>query len=164
MAGRDIICGKSRLYRYKVGREPIVLHRDRDNLRVNEKFIDFLSDRGYVIIARAGKRFDDLLSHIPAEGRKIYLSLWDGYIDKSKVAYSPTLAKSVGNEYEYIHTNRHYHIESLDKLITMIKTMVIIPIHTDSPSTSAKLLSDRWPVLIMKTGGYFPSDQRSKLQ
>ena len=150
VAGRDPIWGKSRLYRYKDGSEPKVLHRDGDKFRVNEKFVNFLSDRGYVIIARGGDRFDELLSHIPAEGRKIYLSMWNGYLDKSKAAYSPTLAKSVGYNYEYFHTSGHCDMESLENLVEMLRPKAIIPIHTDSPMTFTELFSDRYPVLIMK--------------
>lgn len=152
VAGRDRIWGKSQLYRYKEGREPIILHRDRNNFRVNEKFADFLSDRGYVIIARGGERFDDLLSRIPSEGSITYLSMWDGYLVKSKAAYSPTLAKSVGSQYEYSHTSGHCDMESLEKLVEMLRPKAIIPIHTDSPKMFAELFSDRWPVLIMKDG------------
>lgn len=155
VAGRDTIWGKSRLYRYREGSEPIVLHRDGDNFRVNEKFVDFLSDRGYVIIARAGERFDNLLSRIPSEGRKTYLSMWNGYLDKSKAAYSPTLAKSVGSNCEYSHTSGHCDMESLENLVEMLRPKAIIPIHTDSPKTFAELFSDRWPVLIMKDGDTF---------
>ncbi|MDE6048739.1 MAG: MBL fold metallo-hydrolase [Paramuribaculum sp.] len=155
VAVRDTIWGKSRLYRYKDGREPKVLHRDGDNFRVNEKFVDFLSDRGYVVIARAGKRFDAFLSHIPADGRITYLSMWDGYLDKSKTAYNPMLAKSVGVNYKYFHTSGHCDMESLENLVEMLRTKAIIPIHTDSPKTFAELFSDRYPVLIMKDGDTF---------
>lgn len=155
VVGRDRIWGKSRLYRYKEGHEPIVLHRDGDSFRVNEKFVDFLSGRGYVIIARAGERFDDLLSHIPAEGRITYLSMWDGYLDESKAAYSPVLAKSVGSDYEYFHTSGHCDMESLGNLVEMMHPKAIIPIHTDSPDKFAEIFSDKWPVLIMKDGETF---------
>lgn len=155
VAGRDRIWGKSRLYKYNEGHEPIVLHRDGDSFRVNEKFVDFLSDRGYVIIARGGEKFDNLLSRIPSEGRKTYLSMWNGYLDKSKAAYSPTLAKSVGRNCEYSHTSGHCDMESLENLVEMLRPKAIIPIHTDSPKTFAELFSDRWPVLIMKDGDTF---------
>ncbi|MDE6303403.1 MAG: MBL fold metallo-hydrolase [Paramuribaculum sp.] len=155
VAGRDTIWGRSRLYRYKDGSEPKVLHRDEDNFRVNGKFVDFLSDRGYVIIARAGERFDNLLSRIPSDGRRTYFSMWNGYLDKSKAAYSPTLAKSVGSDYVSLHTSGHCDMDSLEKLIEMLRPKTIIPIHTDSPKTFAELFSDKWPVLIMKEGDTF---------
>lgn len=155
VAGRDTIWGKSRLYRYKEGHEPRVLHREGDMFRVNENFIDFLSDRGYVIIARGGDRFDNLLSRIPSEGRKTYLSMWRGYLDKSKSAYSPALAESVGNSYEYLHTSGHCDMDSLENLVEMLHPKAIIPIHTDSPKTFVELFCDKWPVLIMQDGETF---------
>lgn len=155
VAGRDTIWGKSRLYRYKDGREPMVLHRDGESFRVNEKFVYFLADRGYVIIARGGDRFDELLSRIPSDGRRIYLSMWDGYLDKSKAAYSATLSRSVGNNYEYFHTSGHCDMESLENLVEMLSPRAIIPIHTDSPKTFAELFLDMRPVLIMNDGDTF---------
>ena len=84
VAGRDRIWGKSRLYGYKEGREPIVLHREGDEFRVNDKFRDNLSENGYVIIARGGRRFDSLLSRIPSEGRK-HISPCGGDISTSQM-------------------------------------------------------------------------------
>lgn len=155
VAGRDKIWGKSRLYRYKEGRERIALQREGDSFRVNDKFINDLSDRGYVIVARGGKRFDELLSRIPSEGRKTYFSMWKGYLDKSKAAYNPTLAESVPDDYEYFHTSGHCDMESLENLVEMLRPKAIIPIHTDSPQKFAELFCDKWPVLIMHDGETF---------
>ena len=155
VAGRDRIWGKSRLYRYKEGREPIVLHRDGDDFRVNDKFRDNLSENGYVIIARGGRRFDSLLSRIPSEGRKTYFSMWRGYLNKSNAAYSPELAQSVSVNYEYLHTSGHCDMESLDWLFSTLSPRAIIPIHTDNPQAFADLFCDQRPVLLMKDGETF---------
>lgn len=155
VAGRDRIWGKSRLYRYKEGREPIVLHREGDEFRVNDKFRDNLSENGYVIIARGGRRFDSLLSRIPSEGRKTYFSMWRGYLDKSNVAYSSELAHSVPVNYEYLHTSGHCDMESLDWLFSTLSPRAIIPIHTDNPRAFADLFCDKWPILMMQDGESF---------
>ncbi len=36
---------------------------------VNDKFIDFVSEHVYVIVAHQGERFDKLLSRLPDKGR-----------------------------------------------------------------------------------------------
>lgn len=151
----DHVWGKSRLYKYKEGRDPIVLQREGDRFRVNEKFMDFLSDQGYVLIARGGNRFDDLLSRIPFRGRKTYFSMWEGYLDKSKPTYNPVLAQSVSCPYEYFHTSGHCDMDSVKKLVEMLNPKIIIPIHTDAPQSFAELFCDKWPVLIMEDGETF---------
>lgn len=155
VAGRDSIWGKSRLYKYKEGREPIILHREEDKFRVNDKFVDCLSDYGYVIVARGGSRFDDILSRIPSEGRKTYFSMWRGYLDKANAAYNAVLAQSVPSNYEYFHTSGHCDMESVESLVEMLTPKAIIPIHTDSPQSFAELFCDKWPILMMQDGDTF---------
>lgn len=156
VAGRDNVWGKSRMYRYKEGREPVTLQRESNgDFRVNDKFVDFLTEHGYVIIAGAGERFDNLLARIPAEGRKKYLSMWGGYVDKSRAAYNPALAASLGGDYDYMHTSGHCDMQSIDSLFDMLKPYAVIPIHTDNPSAFADLFSDKWPVMLLNDGETF---------
>lgn len=155
VAGRDNIWGKSRLYRYVDGREPIVLQHDGADFRVTEKFSDFLEEHGYVLIARANDRFDKLLSKIPKNGRKTFLSMWNGYLDRSNAAYNPALAQYIGTEYEYLHTSGHCDMASLDRLLDMLKPKAIIPIHTDNPQRFAELFCEKWPVILLEDGESF---------
>lgn len=155
VAGKDSIGSKSGLYKYKNDIQPITLHRDGDDFRVSDKFVEFLSNRGYVIIARGGSRFDNLLSRIPSEGRKTYLSMWQGYLDESKPSYNASLAKTIPADYEYFHTSGHCDMESLRTLIGMLRPNAIIPIHTDAPQVFAKLFGDKWPIMIMHDGETF---------
>lgn len=152
VAEKDSIWGKSRLYRYVEHRHPTVLYRKGNRFEVREKFKDFLSGHGYVIIARSIDRFDDLLSRIPSEGRKTYLSMWEGYLDKSKPAYNSALGQSLAGGYEYFHTSGHCDMNSLKYLAKMLNPTAIIPMHTESPQKFAELFSDRWPVLLLKDG------------
>lgn len=155
VAGRDRVWGKSSLYNYKDGREPVPLQKEGDDFRVSDKFKESLTHYGYVIIARSNDRFDKLLSRIPSEGRKIYLSMWDGYLDKSKAAFSPTLAQSVPSNYKYSHTSGHCDMESLRNIFEMLNPKSIIPIHTDSPKRFAELFCDKWTVMILRDGETF---------
>lgn len=155
VAGQDNIWGKSRLYNYVEGKEPKELHRDSEGFKINDKFKQFLEKQGYVLIARANDRFDSLLSEMPSAGRMTFFSMWKGYLDSSKAAYNPELAKSVGNEYEYLHTSGHCNMESIDKLLDMLNPKAIIPIHTDNPRRFAEIFSDKWPVILLDDGESF---------
>ncbi len=155
VAGRDNIWGKSRLYKYVEGIEPIVLQREGSEFRVTDKFSDFLEEHGFVLIARANDRFDRLLSIIPKNGRKTFLSMWNGYLDSSKAAYNSSLAQSIGTEYEYLHTSGHCDMASLDRLLDMLKPKAIIPIHTDNPRHFANLFCDKWPMILLEDGESF---------
>ena len=155
VAGRDNIWGKSRLYKYVEGREPIVLQRDGAEFRVIDKFRDFLEENGFVLIARANDRFDELLSNIHKNGKKTFLSMWNGYLDRSKAAYNPVLAQSLGTDYEYLHTSGHCDMASLDRLLDMLKPKAIIPIHTDNPLQFADLFCDKWPVILLEDSESF---------
>ena len=155
VAGRDSVWGKSSLYKYKEGREPRQLIQRGAEFVVNDKFIDFVSEHGYVIVARQGERFDNLLNQFPDEGRVKYLSMWNGYLDESKAAYNPALAKSVGDEYRYMHTSGHCDMKSLEDLITELDPKAIIPIHTDNPRAFADLFCEKWPVILLNDGEYF---------
>ncbi len=155
VAGRDKIWGKSDLYKYKEGREPIVLKRNGDEFLITDSFKKDLEDRGYVLIARAGKRFDNLISEMPSEGRQTYLSMWKGYIDKQKAAYNPDLAKAEGEKPIYLHTSGHCDMKSLGELFNMLKPRAIIPIHTDDSKSFADLFCEDWPILLLNDGDSF---------
>ena len=155
VAGQDNIWGKSRLYNYVEGKEPIVLQREGTEFRINGKFKEHLEKFGYVLIARSGDRFDRLISEMPDCGRRTFLSMWNGYLDASNAVYNPALAKSMGNDYEYLHTSGHCDMESLGKMFEMMRPKAIIPIHTDNPRRFAEIFSDKWPVIILGDGESF---------
>ena len=155
VAGRDKIWGKSSLYNYIEGKKPQTLIQRGTELIANDKFRDFVSEHGYVLVARQGERFDNLLNQLPDEGRVKYLSTWNGYLDELKATYNPALAKSVGDDYRYMHTSGHCDMKSLDELITELNPKAIIPIHTDNPRAFADLFCDKWPVILLNDGEYF---------
>ena len=152
IASRDSIWGKSELYKYKEGREPIVLIPNGEEFLFTDGFKEDLEDRGYVLLAKAGKRFDNLISKMPSEGRQTFLSMWKGYIDKRQAAYNPDLAKSVGDKPKYMHTSGHCDMQSLRKLFETLNPRAIIPIHTDDPKAFADLFCNEWPVILLNDG------------
>lgn len=155
VAGRDPIWGKSPLFSYGNGRKPQGLHTDRKGFKVTDSFIEHLKEKGYVIVARANERFDNLLAKIPCEGRKTYLSMWEGYVDPTKAAYNPVLARSLANGYDYKHTSGHCDMQDIEMLFTLLRPKAIIPIHTADPRAFADMFSDKWPIILPEDGESF---------
>lgn len=148
---RDTLWGKSTLYQY--GKyEPKTLQRNGDDFRIIPEFEKFLEAQGYVLIARASKRFDDLIAKMPGAPKKRYLSSWCGCLNPKSEAFNPALAASLSEGFEYMHTSGHCDMASLESLIELLSPSAIIPIHTDNAEAFATLLSYRWPVILLKDG------------
>ena len=144
------IWSKSELYQYG-NYPPKKLFRKGKDFVINETFIKTVKYRGYVLIARAGEKFDDLLAKIPGE-KKIYLSMWKGYVDKNKEAYNEALAKSVGSEYKHLHTSGHCDMNSMRDMFRQLLPKAIFPIHTDNPDKFAELFCNEWQVIRLNDG------------
>lgn len=154
VVGRDPIWRKSEFYQYKEY-EPIVLQRERNDFRINDKFKDFLTERGYVLIARSNPRFDSFIDKIPGEPKQHYLSMWTGYVNPSLPAYNHDLAKSLGPNFKPLHTSGHCDMKSLENLIVQLNPKAIIPIHTDDPQAFARIFCNKWPVRLLHDGETF---------
>lgn len=129
--------------------EPIELQYEHNEFKVNQKFNEFLKERGYVLIARSNQRFDNLLARIPNDNRKTYLSMWNGYTDKNNAAYNPKLANSIGNDYLYMHTSGHCDKNSLQELFKEVSPKAVIPIHTNDPKIFSESFCEQWPILLL---------------
>lgn len=151
---RDSMWGKSRLYKYLEGEydQPMDLMKNGREFLVKEKFRALLEGNGYVLIARANPRFDCLISKLPGDQKKRYLSMWNGYLIPGSPAFNKTLATSIGQDYEYLHTSGHCDMASLKSLLSMLHPKAVIPIHTDDPETFANLFADEWPVVLLNDG------------
>ena len=153
VAQKDPIWGKSDFYQYDQKNKPEKLYTTPTyRFRVVKKFKDFLSKQGYVLIARANKKFNNLIKQLPGEKVK-YLSMWDGYVTKGSEAYRKELAESLGNDFEFIHTSGHCDMDSLEKLFTLVKPKYIIPIHTNDPDAFKKRFAEKWNVILLNDGG-----------
>ena len=148
---RDSLWGKSKLYKFKESYPPFVLSIVNGEFWMNDKLKKLLQDKGYVLIARSNPRFDKLIANIPGE-KKTFLSMWNGYVDKSKAAYNEKLAKSLGEDYIPEHTSGHCDMNSLREVIRLLHPKAIIPIHTDNPEDFAQLFSDEWPIIVLNDG------------
>ena len=148
---RDSLWGKSKLYKFKENYPPFVLSIVNGEFWMNDKFKKLLHDKGYVLIARSNPRFDKLIASIPGD-KQIYLSMWKGYVDKTKAAYNEKLVKSLGKKYIIEHTSGHCDMNNLREVIRLLHPKAIIPIHTDNPVDFAQLFSDEWPIIVLNDG------------
>ena len=135
----DSIWTKSGLYQYgKYKPRPLKYDdKNKDAFFISDKFIDFLNQKGYVLIARANSRFDNLIEQIPGEKVKI-LSMWKEYVNESSPAYNKDLAKSLGNVFEHEHTSGHIDMKDMREFLSILNPKGVIPIHTDNPEQFAK--------------------------
>ena len=115
---RDPIWGKSKLYKFKENYPPFVLSIVNGEFWMNDKFEELLNDKGFVLIARSNPRFDKFIANIPGE-KQTYLSMWNGYVDKTKAAYNEKLAKSLGKGFLYKHTSGHCDMNSLREVFRL---------------------------------------------
>lgn len=146
---------RSPLYQYD-GFEPKVLsyHKYKKNrFFVADRFKYALAKYGYVLIARPGERFDDLLAQIPVE--KKVLSMWRGYLKEGSEAYNEALARALEEDYEYLHTSGHCDMQELPKVFAILRPSAIIPIHTDHPAAFERLFGSEWPVVCLHDGETF---------
>lgn len=142
---------KSKLYQYDVNYPPTVPFGNGDDYTFNDKFVKAINDRGYVLIARANKKFDKLIEELPGEKKK-YLSMWKGYVGEKSGAYNKELAKALGSEYEYLHTSGHCDMKSLREIFRHLQPNAIIPSHTDNPDKFAELFCDEWNIMRLHDG------------
>ena len=150
VAKSDSLWSKSKLYRYGEY-EPLTLFRKGNDFTFNDKFVETIRNKGYVLIARAKPKFDKLINELPGEKKK-YLSMWQGYLDERKEAYKEALAKALKGGYEYLHTSGHCDIRSMNNLFQLLHPKAIIPIHTDSSDKFAELFCEEWPVIRLHDG------------
>lgn len=156
----DPLWSKSKSYHLTEGHGLITLSPQNGRFWMNKKLQGMLEQDGYVFIARANDHFDRFIERLPGEKHK-YLSMWKGYVDESCEAYNPTLAKSLGKDYEYLHTSGHCDMKSLRALFRLLQPKVIIPIHTDNPKAFADLFSDEFTVTVLNDGDIFNICSRS---
>ena len=145
----DSLWSKAKLYQYGEHVPKEVLKDGR--YYFNDKFLQTIKDKGYVLIARAGSAFDKLIQALPGEKKK-YLSMWNGYLDPEKEAYNETLAKSIGSDYEYLHTSGHCDMKSMREILQLLQPKAIIHIHTDRPDAFVEQFCDEWPVIRLLDG------------
>lgn len=144
---------KSPLFQYgKYEPKPLIPDKfDKTSFFVHDSFKKALDEHGYVLIARANPRFDKLIEQIPGEKKKV-LSMWNGYVKEGTDAYNENLAKSLDDDFDYMHTSGHIDMADLREVFRLLQPKGIIPIHTDKPEAFAKQFCDEWSILLLNDG------------
>ena len=136
---------------------------NRNSFFVSDSFKKALSEHGYVLIARANRHFDKLIDQIPGEKKKV-LSMWNGYVKEGSDAYNENLAKSLDEDFDYMHTSGHIDMADLREFFRLLHPKGIIPIHTDNPDAFAKEFSDEWPIIVLNDGDSISLTSSSKAE
>jgi ribonuclease J len=91
-----------------------------------------------------------------SEDAKIVYSMWNGYLDKEKSAFNPTLFEFLEPyEFEYKHTSGHADIETLKAVFEAVNPKGgIIPIHTENPEKFEELFSEQ-DIILLRDGERF---------
>lgn len=146
----------SPLYQYEEYRpKPLIYDEyEKNSFFVSDSFKDALEKYGYVLIARANSRFDKLIDQIPG-GKKKVLSMWNGYVKEGSDAYNENLARSLNEDFDYMHTSGHIDMADLREVFRLLHPKTIIPIHTESPEAFAKEFNEEWHVVVLNDGESF---------
>ena len=144
---------KSPLFQYgKYEPKPLIPEKfDKTSFLVHDSFKKALDEHGYVLIARTNPRFDKLIEQIPGEKKKV-LSMWNGYVKEGTDAYNENLAKSLDDDFDYMHTSGHIDMADLREVFRLLQPKGIIPIHTDKPEAFAKQFCNEWAILLLNDG------------
>lgn len=148
---RDYMWGKSRLYQFSEHYKPFVLSVMNGKFWMSDRLKKLLEEKGYVLMARSNPRFDGFTAKIPGK-KQVYLSMWDGYVNKNQAAYNPQLVKSIGKGYLSMHTSGHCDMNSLREVFRLLNPKAIIPIHTEKPEDFALLFGNEWSVIVLNDG------------
>ena len=79
--------------------------------------------------------------------------MWNGYVKEGTDTYNENLAKSLEENFDYMHTSGHIDMADLREFFRLLNPKQgIIPIHTESPDSFAKVFGDEWPVKVLNDG------------
>ena len=143
--------------KYPAGRFFELKRWNSKNFEFGENFKQYLDRHGFCMIIRANDSFKPILDlYCQSNGTKIYYSMWKGYLDKSKPAFSDSLFDFFKPyTFEYKHTSGHADVQTLQTLFETVKPKCgIIPIHTEAPE-KFKLLFPDHNIILLQDGHVF---------
>lgn len=127
--------------------------KDSPRFYVPYKLRRLINWKGCVLFARTTPQFEAFIESFPAQKSMKYLSMWKGYVNPDFPAYNESLAKVLGEEYEYVHTSGHADTETLKTLFSHVRYDVIIPMHTDNPKKFMEVFGEsEYSIRLLKDG------------
>ena len=121
------------------------------------KLKPYLDKNGFCMLFRENPKFKPILDEYSQYDKtKIYYSMWNGYLDRSKPAFDPDLTDFLKPfNCEYKHTSGHADVKTLGLLFDTVKPKCgIIPIHTEAPEKFKELFID-YNIILIQDGQIF---------
>jgi ribonuclease J len=113
---------------------------------IPEKLKKYMNNHGFCFLIRENPNLTPLLDeYAKFEETKIVYSMWNGYLNREKTAFSPTLFEFLKPyQFEYKHTSGHADVETLKAVFETVKPKYgIIPIHTENPEKFIELFPEQ---------------------
>ena len=110
--------------------------REQNPYSFSGKLKPYLEKHGFCMLIRANDAFKPLLDeYANLDEAKIYYSMWNGYMDSDKPAFSKSLYDFLSAyKVEHMHTSGHADFDTLKEVFDTVKPKRgIIPIHTEAP-------------------------------
>ena len=109
--------------------------------KYNKSLVPRFSDRGFVMIVRANRHFEEIIKQFDSKNSIILYSMWDGY--RTKIDSNIPNLLDLANSWEYFHTSGHASVEDIKMVIETISPSVVIPIHTERPHLFKSFFPDK---------------------
>jgi len=139
------------------GRFIVLDHKNNGVYEFAGKLKPYMDKHGFCMLIRANNIFKPILDeYYQSDKAKIYYSMWNGYLDKSKPAFNQDLSDFIKPfKYEYMHTSGHADVKTLKLLFDTVKPKCgIIPIHTEAPKEFKKLFTGH-NIILLQDGRVF---------
>ncbi|MCH5152983.1 MAG: MBL fold metallo-hydrolase [Clostridiales bacterium] len=130
-----IVTANSRSSFYNFAKQKIFVY--------GENLHQIMQNRGFCFLGRTNYVTQKAMQAFP-ENVLVY-SIWQGYLDKTHVAYDEYKASFVekamagGSRFQYLHTSGHASSESLKQVCELTNAKIILPIHCEQPEAFSKL-------------------------
>ena len=121
-------------------------YKDAKVTSYKEDFVSRYIKRGFVMIVRNKKWFEDVIHIFPRTKSIILYSMWDGYRTKKNSTIPEFL--NLAGKWEYWHTSGHATIEDIKMVVEKLQPKVIIPMHTDAPEKLREILPDKKVIVL----------------
>ena len=99
-------------------------------LTYSDTLLDKMEKQGFCMFIRLGNYLSNkLLERFEDKNPLIVYSMWSGYLDDDRIKNAVD-----GYRMEKLHTSGHSDMETIEKVVEIVKPSIIIPIHTETPN------------------------------
>ena len=99
-------------------------------LTYSDTLLNKMEKQGFCMFIRIGNYLSNkLLERFEDKNPLIVYSMWSGYLDDDRIKNAVD-----GYRMEKLHTSGHSDMETIEKVVEIVKPSIIIPIHTETPN------------------------------